>query len=47
VRLVKDDFGATAIDCGLIAAGISVEIIAVMNGLGRGGCFTNSKVIAR
>jgi len=29
-----DAFGATAIEYGLIAAGISVAIIAVVNGLG-------------
>jgi pilus assembly protein Flp/PilA len=34
VRFVKDDSGATAIEYGLIAAGISVAIIAVINGLG-------------
>ncbi len=31
---LKDDSGATAIEYGLIAAGISVAIIAVVNGLG-------------
>ena len=36
VRFVKDDSGATAIEYGLIAAGISVAIIAVVNGLGTG-----------
>lgn len=30
----KDEDGATAIEYGLIAAGISVAIIAVVNGLG-------------
>ena len=30
----KDESGATAIEYGLIAAGISVAIIAVINGLG-------------
>jgi pilus assembly protein Flp/PilA len=30
----KDESGATAIEYGLIAAGISVAIIAVVNGLG-------------
>ncbi len=30
----KDQSGATAIEYGLIAAGISVAIIAVVNGLG-------------
>jgi pilus assembly protein Flp/PilA len=34
VRFVKDNSGATAIEYGLIAAGISVAIIAVVNGLG-------------
>lgn len=34
VRFVQDDSGATAIEYGLIAAGISVAIIAVVNGLG-------------
>ena len=33
-RFMKDDSGATAIEYGLIAAGISVAIIAVVNGLG-------------
>jgi pilus assembly protein Flp/PilA len=32
--LLKDESGATAIEYGLIAAGISVAIIAVVNGLG-------------
>jgi pilus assembly protein Flp/PilA len=34
VRFMKDNSGATAIEYGLIAAGISVAIIAVVNGLG-------------
>jgi pilus assembly protein Flp/PilA len=34
VRFLKDDSGATAIEYGLIAAGISVAIIAVVQGLG-------------
>jgi pilus assembly protein Flp/PilA len=34
VRFVKDNSGATAIEYGLIAAGISVAIITVVNGLG-------------
>jgi pilus assembly protein Flp/PilA len=34
LRLLKEDSGATAIEYGLIAAGISVAIIAVVNGLG-------------
>jgi pilus assembly protein Flp/PilA len=33
-RFVKDESGATAIEYGLIAAGISLAIIAVINGLG-------------
>ncbi len=31
---VRDESGATAIEYGLIAAGISIAIIAVVNGLG-------------
>ena len=33
-RFVKDESGATAIEYGLIAAGISVAIIATVAGLG-------------
>jgi len=33
-RFVKDESGATAIEYGLIAAGISIAIIAAVNGLG-------------
>ena len=33
-RFVKDESGATAIEYGLIAAGISLAIIAVVNGVG-------------
>ena len=33
-RFLKDERGATAIEYGLIAAGISVAIIAVVQGLG-------------
>jgi len=33
-RFVKDEAGATAIEYGLIAAGISLAIIAIVNGLG-------------
>ncbi len=33
-RFLKNESGATAIEYGLIAAGISVAIIAVVNGLG-------------
>ena len=34
VRFVKDESGATAIEYGLIAAGIAVAIIAVVQNLG-------------
>jgi pilus assembly protein Flp/PilA len=34
LAFLKNDSGATAIEYGLIAAGISVAIIAVVNGLG-------------
>jgi pilus assembly protein Flp/PilA len=34
VQFLRDDRGATAIEYGLIAAGISVAIIAVVQGLG-------------
>jgi pilus assembly protein Flp/PilA len=33
-RFVKDESGATAIEYGLIAAGISLAIITVVNSLG-------------
>jgi pilus assembly protein Flp/PilA len=33
-KFLVDDSGATAIEYGLIAAGISLAIIAVVNGLG-------------
>ncbi|EGP08900.1 Flp family type IVb pilin [Afipia clevelandensis] len=33
-RFVKDESGATAIEYGLIAAGIALAIIAAVNGLG-------------
>jgi len=33
-RFLKDDLGATAIEYGLIAAGISIAIIVAVNGLG-------------
>jgi pilus assembly protein Flp/PilA len=33
-RFLKDEAGATAIEYGLIAAGISLAIIAVVNGVG-------------
>jgi pilus assembly protein Flp/PilA len=34
VAFVKDQSGATAIEYGLIAAGISIAIIVAVNGLG-------------
>ena len=34
VAFLKNEYGTTAIEYGLIAAGISVAIIAVVNGLG-------------
>ncbi len=34
VQILKNESGATAIEYGLIAAGIAVAIIAVVNGLG-------------
>ena len=33
-RFVKNESGATAIEYGLIAAGISLAIIAIVNGIG-------------
>jgi pilus assembly protein Flp/PilA len=41
-RFANDESGATAIEYGLIAAGISVVIIAVVQGLGKNlnGTFT-------
>ena len=33
-RFVKDESGATAVEYGLVAAGISVAIIAVVQGVG-------------
>ena len=33
-RFAKDESGATAIEYGLIAAGISLAIITVVNGIG-------------
>jgi pilus assembly protein Flp/PilA len=33
-RFIRDDAGATAIEYGLIAAGIAVAIIAVVQGVG-------------
>ena len=42
-RFIKNESGATAIEYGLIAAGISLAIIAAVNGLGSNlnGKFTN------
>ena len=34
IQFLRDDSGATAIEYGLIAAGIAVAIIAVVQGLG-------------
>ena len=43
LKFVSDDSGATAIEYGLIAAGISLAIIAIVNGLGSNlnGMFTS------
>ncbi len=43
IRFFQDESGATAIEYGLIAAGISVAIIAVVNGIGTklNAAFTN------
>lgn len=42
-RFVKDESGATAIEYGLIAAGIALAIITIVNGLGTNlkSTFTN------
>ena len=42
-EFLKDESGATAIEYGLIAAGISLAIIAAVNGLGTklGNTFTS------
>jgi pilus assembly protein Flp/PilA len=34
LKFLSDESGATAIEYGLIAAGISLAIIAIVNGLG-------------
>jgi pilus assembly protein Flp/PilA len=34
MRFIRDEQGATAIEYGLIAAGISVVIIGIVNGIG-------------
>lgn len=43
MQFLSDDSGATAIEYGLIAAGISLAIIAAVNGLGTNlsGVFTS------
>jgi pilus assembly protein Flp/PilA len=43
VKFLSDESGATAIEYGLIAAGIALAIIAVVNGLGTNlnGVFTS------
>jgi len=43
LRFWRDQSGATAIEYGLIAAGISLAIIAIVNGLGSNisGMFTS------
>ncbi len=45
MRFLSDEFGATAIEYGLIAAGISVAIITVVTQLGSGlnTTFTTSR----
>ena len=43
-KFLKDESGATAIEYGLIAAGISVAIIAVVNGVGTSLKTTFTKV---
>jgi pilus assembly protein Flp/PilA len=45
-RFLKDETGATAIEYGLIAAGISVAIIAAVTGLGTNLNTTFSSVSA-
>jgi pilus assembly protein Flp/PilA len=46
-RFVKDESAATAIEYGLIAAGISVAIITVVNSLGTGLKTTFSTVTSQ
>ena len=45
-QFLRDQSGAPAIEYGLIAAGISVAIIAVVNALGSGLNTTFSTIIA-
>jgi pilus assembly protein Flp/PilA len=49
ISFAKDESGATAIEYGLIAAGISVAIIAVVQGLGSklNTTFTNVQTALR
>jgi pilus assembly protein Flp/PilA len=44
-RFVKDESGATAIEYGLIAAGISIAIVAAVQGVG-GALKTNFTTIS-
>jgi pilus assembly protein Flp/PilA len=44
MRFIEDESAATAIEYGLIAAGISVAIIAVVKGLGTNLNITFTKV---
>ncbi len=46
LRFVNDQSGATAIEYGLIAAGIAVAIVAVVEGLGTQLSVTFSSVAA-
>jgi pilus assembly protein Flp/PilA len=46
-RFFRDESGATAIEYGLIAAGISVAIIAVVGTVGTGLTGTFEKVAAK
>ena len=46
-RFAKDESGATAIEYGLIAAGISVAIITVVQGLGTKLSSTFNKISSK
>lgn len=46
-KFVRDESGATAIEYGLIAAGIAVAIITVVNGLGEKLTTTFSNVTTK